>query len=235
MPCSGWRGMQPPPGARERATQPPELLEVGLGECLEALAPGRGELQADDPVVLGVAHPLDQLGRVGPVHQPDGAVVAEQEVVGHLADGRAAAVGVPADGQQQLVLRRRQSGGLRLLLAPAEEPAQSGPQRQQILVVGIPQTHRLTIASCHDSLGDGGRCRWWTLPVAASSPDELCDALRPDIGLNRRFFGERPPHPLGPRRCVTAPVVTPPVNTSSLSTRSTNAPRIATGPRQGQT
>ncbi len=150
MPCSGWRGMSPRQARRERAAQPAELLEMGLRQRLETLAPGRGELQPDDAVVLGIAHPLDQLGRHGPVHQPDGAVVAEQEVVGHLADGRAAAVRMSPDGQQQLVLRRRQPGGFRLLLAPAEEAAQPGPQRQQVLVVGIPQNHRLTIASYHD-------------------------------------------------------------------------------------
>ena len=116
-------------------------------ERLEALAARRGELQADDPVVLGVAHPLDQLGRHGPVDQPDGTVMAQQQVVGDLADGRATAVGMPPDGQQQLVLRRGQPGPLRLLLAPADEAAQSGPQRQQILVVGISQDHRLTILS----------------------------------------------------------------------------------------
>jgi hypothetical protein len=33
------------------------------------------------------------------------------------------------------------------LIAPAEEPTQSGAQRQQVLVVGISQPHRLTIAS----------------------------------------------------------------------------------------
>ena len=67
---------EPAPCGRERASKPAQLLEVGLGERLEALAPRRGELQADDPVVLGITHPLDQLGRHGPVHQPDGAVVA---------------------------------------------------------------------------------------------------------------------------------------------------------------
>ena len=111
-----------------------------LRQRLETLAPRRGELQPDDPVVLGVAHPLDQPGRYGPVDEADGAVVAEEEVVGHLADRRPPVVGVPSDGQQQLLLRRRQPGPLGLLLAPAEEPAQPGPQRQQILVVGVAQS-----------------------------------------------------------------------------------------------
>ena len=93
-------------------------------------------------MVLGVTHPLDQLGGHGPVDEPDGAVVAEEEVVGHFADGGAPAVRMPPHGQQELVLRRCQTRRLRLLLAPAEEPAQSGAQRQQVLVVGISENHR---------------------------------------------------------------------------------------------
>ncbi len=107
----------------------------------------RGELQADDPMVVRVAYPLDQLGRHRPVHQPDGAVVAQQEVVGDLTDGRAAAVRVPPDGEQELLLRRRQSRRLSLLLAPAHKAPQPGPQGQQILVVGVSQNHRPTILS----------------------------------------------------------------------------------------
>ena len=78
MPCSGSRGMSPRQHGRQRAPESPELLQMGLGERLEALVPGRGELQTDDPVVLGIADPLDQLGGVRPVHQTDGTVMAQQ-------------------------------------------------------------------------------------------------------------------------------------------------------------
>ena len=122
MPCSGWRGISPRHARRERAPQPPELLEVGLGEGLEALAPGRRELEADNAVVLGISDPLDQFGGVSPVDQPDRTVVTEEEIVGDLAHGRSTSIGMPADGKQQLMLRRRQSRRFRLLLTPAEEP-----------------------------------------------------------------------------------------------------------------
>ena len=83
----------------------------------------------------------------GTVHQADRAVVAQQQIVGHLADRRPPPVGVAADRQQQLVLGRRQPSRLGLLLAPAHETSQAGPEGQEVLVVGISQTHRLTIAS----------------------------------------------------------------------------------------
>ena len=44
---------------------------------LEALVPRRGELEADHPVILRIAHPPDQLGGHGPVDEPDSAVVSQ--------------------------------------------------------------------------------------------------------------------------------------------------------------
>ena len=144
-----------PPGARERATQPAELLEVEVGQCIQVLATVRRQLQAYDAVVPRVAHPLDQPSRVGPIHESHRAVVAEEEVVRHLPDGRTAPVGVATDGEQQLVLGRREAGGLRLLVAPAKEASQAGAQCQKVLIIGVPQLHRLTIASVYDVIGDG--------------------------------------------------------------------------------
>jgi hypothetical protein len=49
--------------------------------------------------------------------------VTQQEVLSHLANGRPAAVGVPADGQQQLMLHGRESRRLGLFGAPSLEAA----------------------------------------------------------------------------------------------------------------
>ena len=143
-------GHQTPPRAREPQGETLELLAVELGQPLQALAPRRGQLQVHDPVVLRVAHPLHEPRRFGPIHQAHRAVMAQEEVVRYLPDRGAALVAVPADGEQQLVLCRRQAGGLGLLLAPPHEASQPGPQRQQVLVVVVPQSHRNTIASCPD-------------------------------------------------------------------------------------
>src|ERR1700747_714770 len=45
------------------------------------------------------------------------------------------------DGEQQLVLGGRQAGGLRLLLAPTEEAAQTGPQLEQVGEVRLLERH----------------------------------------------------------------------------------------------
>ena len=47
----GLARQQAPPGARERATQSTEFLEVEIRQCVEALATGRGELHAHDAVI----------------------------------------------------------------------------------------------------------------------------------------------------------------------------------------
>jgi len=91
---------------------------VGGGEALQALLAAGGEHDPHGPGVLGVGPAQDQPGGHGPVDQLDGAVVAHQQVAGDLPDGGAARVGVPTDGQQQLVLGRGDAGRLGLLPAP---------------------------------------------------------------------------------------------------------------------
>ena len=101
-------------------------------------------------MVLVVSHPCHETSLLGPVDQAHRTVVTEQEVVGHFAHRRPAAVRVPPDGQQQLLLRRRHTGRLCLLLAPAEKAPQTRTERQQVFVVGVGQSHRITIPSFYD-------------------------------------------------------------------------------------
>jgi hypothetical protein len=103
-------GPQPLPGGGDIERQPLDLLQMQGGQRLQALSALRGQMQPDRSVVLCVALARDQSGGVGAVDQPDRRVVAEQEVVGGLADRRPARVRVAADRQQQLMLRRGQSG-----------------------------------------------------------------------------------------------------------------------------
>jgi hypothetical protein len=88
-------------GRRRKALN---LLQVRGAECRHAPLAGAGQLQPDDPAIAVAASPADQPERFHPVGQLDGAVVADQQIGGDLADGRAAWVGTAADHQQQLVL-----------------------------------------------------------------------------------------------------------------------------------
>jgi hypothetical protein len=105
-----------------------ELLEMRFGERVELVDPGWGERHAHDAAAARVWTTLHQSGGCGAVDQPDGAVVAQHEVVGDLADRGPCRVGVAPDRQQQLVLSRRQPGSLGLVFAPAEEAPQAGTQ-----------------------------------------------------------------------------------------------------------
>jgi hypothetical protein len=111
------------PGAGEVGSEAFELFKVERRERFELHGPYRGEAEADDPLVVLVAGAGHQSSLLGPVDEADGAVVAEKQVVGGLADGRASRVGVAANGEQQLVLGGREPSLSGLLLAPALEAA----------------------------------------------------------------------------------------------------------------
>ena len=114
-----------------------ELFEVPLTQLAEpATAEGR-EGQADDPLVVAIGLAPDQSGRFRPVDELDRAVVPEQEDVGDLPDGRAVAARTPPDGEQELVLRRREADFHGLGLAPVQESAEAGPELEETCVVVI--------------------------------------------------------------------------------------------------
>ena len=120
LPCSG-----------EFEGEALELFEMEGRERLEALSTDFRELNANDSVVLGVPGARDQPSSVSTVDKADRAVVAQQEVVGHLADSGTAGVPMATDREEQLVLGGSQPGRLSLLLAPALEMPKARPQRQR--------------------------------------------------------------------------------------------------------
>jgi hypothetical protein len=68
-----------------------ELLDVQMGELLDAASPLIGQLEAHHPGVVAVAVALDETACLGAVDELDGAVVAEEEVRRDVADRRPAA------------------------------------------------------------------------------------------------------------------------------------------------
>ena len=198
----GLARQEAPPRTGQRATQPAELLEVELGQRLKALATGRGELQAHDAVVVGVTDPLDQAGRVGPVHQSDRAVVAEEEVVGHLPDGRATTVGVTADGEQQLVLGRRSARR-----PPPAARSSEGTVAVRCAAPAGPRSRRPAIASPHDNIEI--RCNWRAasldgglprLPEGIEGAEGSLTQLSAELGYLERALGQSELEELGPEQ-----------------------------------
>ena len=143
-----WR--QALPCAWELESQAFKFFEVEGGEYLDPFGTDARETQSDDPTVIGIPSAGDESGGVGTVHETHSAVMAQEEVVGDLADGRTAPIAATPNGQKQLVLGGRQAGGFRLLLAPSFEMAEAGPQPQQAGISVVGQAHSLTISSWYD-------------------------------------------------------------------------------------
>jgi hypothetical protein len=134
-----------------------QLVEVLLAEGLELACALVGEAQAHDAEVVVILAARDQSSLLGAIDEADRTVVAQDEVAGDIPDGRSARVAVTADGEQQLVLGRCEACGLSVLLAPAQEPAQTGAQLEQAPVVLVGgRGHR---GDCGAIASGGGRHR----------------------------------------------------------------------------
>jgi hypothetical protein len=120
--------------ARREARQ---LLDVYLGQALEHARAARSEAEADDTAVVGIVRAPHQPCLLRTVDELHRAVMAQQQRVRDVADRGSPIAMVAADGEEQLVLRRRDAGGDSLRLAPVQELAQRGPELEQTLVVAV--------------------------------------------------------------------------------------------------
>ena len=89
---------------------------MGGSEALQQVPTSRGQLQPNKASVACVGQAADQAGLRGAVDQLDCAVVAQEQVLGHVADSRRSGAVMAADGEEQLVLLPGHPRGLGLLL-----------------------------------------------------------------------------------------------------------------------
>jgi len=76
-----------------------QLLDMKKRQIFQGPAAGRREHDPNYPSVIRISVPTDQPCLVGAVDQTHGAVVAEEEVVGHLAYGGTSLIGMTPNGQ----------------------------------------------------------------------------------------------------------------------------------------
>lgn len=138
---------EPVPQRWQLRRQTLEFFEVQLGQGLDSPRAVGRELHTHDAMIAIVADPADQGRLVGAIDQTHGAVVLQQQVIGYFADGRTTKIVMTSHRKQQLVLGRREPCCTRLLLTPALEAAQSGPQRQEPGIRPVGQRH-----SSYDSI-----------------------------------------------------------------------------------
>ena len=140
-----------------------KLLEVRAAQLAEASRAEWREPQAHDPMVDRVGVPVDETGLDRAVDEPDHAVVPEQQRIGNVADRRSFAVRMASDREQQLVLRRRDADGRRLLFAPPKKLAQPGSEVEQSpVVIAV----RLVILGHHDIVLRYVAARWSPLDTS---------------------------------------------------------------------
>jgi hypothetical protein len=110
---------------------------VAATELTQSTVTERGEVQPHDAVIAAIQPPAHESGVLRSIDEPDRAVVLQQQRVGYLADRRAPRIRVATDREQELVLRRGQSRGNRLLLAPLQEPPKPGAELEEALKVSV--------------------------------------------------------------------------------------------------
>ncbi len=130
--------------------RPSELLdrsEVRGGQA--GKQPGAAARQLDEhaAAVSGVAAAPDEVGPLAPVHEADGALMFDLELVGELGDSGSAA-GRPADEEEELILRRRDFRGSRELLGGVKEPAQSMAPIGESLVIRVSEPLHIPSSPC---------------------------------------------------------------------------------------
>jgi CIC family chloride channel protein len=126
-----------------------EFLEVMPAQVEEAATALGSQPESHDTIVDRVRRPPDESRGLGAVDQSDSTVVLEEQGFGNLSDRRPFAIRVALDREEQLMLRRGETGGVGLLLAPVQEATEPGPQLEQSFVVPLGNIrhvlHRATI------------------------------------------------------------------------------------------
>ena len=100
---------------------------VGGCEAGQTLTAASGQMQLDLAMVCRVDPALDQTGLFGAIDEANRAVVAHEEMVGHVTDAGSAAR-VTANGEEQLMLRGGDTDLDCLLFAPVQEASHAVPE-----------------------------------------------------------------------------------------------------------
>jgi hypothetical protein len=122
--------------ALELGVEQAQFADVGGREAFQDVAGLGGQGDDDLAAVVGGAGFPDDVGLDQSIDEFDGGVVADDELVGDLRDGDAAFAG-RADGENRLVLLRRQAGGAGGRFTEGEELAQAPPERGERLVFPV--------------------------------------------------------------------------------------------------
>jgi hypothetical protein len=119
-------------------------------EPVDLERPPAGQLQMDEAMIVGIALTADQPSPLCSIHETDGAVMSQEQMVGDVSDRRPAGIRVRPHDQKQLMLGSGQSDSAGLLLTPVQKPTKIGPKRKQrsVLLVSNPGARGTNAHEC---------------------------------------------------------------------------------------
>lgn len=94
----------------------------------------------DDAVVGRIEIPTHEPAGLGSVDELHGRVMTQEQVTGEVADRRV--VTMTSDREEELVLGRRETGRLGLLLAPPQEAAKPISKVEELRVLAVVEVHK---------------------------------------------------------------------------------------------
>lgn len=106
-------------------------------EAYQLVGSDSGDGEAYDAMVVGITGAAEVAGLDRAIDQAGCAVVSQHQHLGNVADGRFVRPGVPADGEEELMLRGSEPFALGFLFAPVEEPPQLRAELEQSSVVRV--------------------------------------------------------------------------------------------------
>jgi len=122
---------------QDAVAKPLELLEVTSAEPDQLVGSDSGDGEAYDAMVVGITGAAEVAGLDRAIDQAGRAVVSQHQRLGNVADGRFVRAGVPADREEELVLRGGEAFTLGFLFAPVEEPPQLRAELEQSSVIRV--------------------------------------------------------------------------------------------------
>src|SRR4051794_40550799 len=128
-----------PPGEGQEGVHPAQLVAVQRAEPAEELLAAAGEPDPHGPGIVGGGSSPDPPPHPGPGAPPGGAVVAELQLLGELADDGPVPPREPLERQHELVLLRGDAVPPHRLLAEPQVAADTGPEPRQRLEVRLAQ------------------------------------------------------------------------------------------------
>lgn len=112
-----------------------QFAQVAGGEAAEQRFAARGQFEVDAATIDARGKAAHELAADEAINETHDAMMAKLQPLGQFADGGRVTAGKALDGEQRLMLLRRETGGARRFLAEMEEARQGVAEGGEHFVV----------------------------------------------------------------------------------------------------